>query len=189
MVLNYFGIQKSERELTEGMTRDDSLGGTYIYENGSLMLNQGLKVHLLTANPLLFPRDKRAGLKKMDRLQEYLQDFQKRTPKREKPLELFKLFIAGGGKVKVQIPDFEHIQEAIDKEQLILASIQGAALGSREGGYHYVVVSGYKENAVYINNPLPGSKTGWFPVKDFIHAVLSSSCFDVDNGSLLIVGR
>lgn len=71
----------------------------------------------------------------------------------------------------------------------MLALLYGRALGAKEGGFHFVVVSGYKKGAVYLNNPLPESRTGWFAIDDFMYALYSSTCVDMDNGSLLVVGK
>lgn len=187
MILNYFGIQKSGAELKKLMTYDPS--GTSIYDNGLRCLEEGLRATLVTANPRLFHQEIRAKLKSKKSLLDYLSKAQRKIDKKKTMVKHFKDFINQGGKVIIEIPIFSHVKEAIDKKQLVLALLYGQALGLNEGGFHFVVVSGYKKDAVYISNPLPGSRSGWFPLADFMYALYSSTCFDIDNGSLLIVGK
>ena len=188
MILKYFGIHAELKNLTKNMLRDGVIDGTYIYENGSLLLLQNLKVTLITANPILFERESWTSMKNDQDFKKHLQNFKKRKPAKKGAIKLLEEFVEKGGVVKVELPTINHIKNAIDHGKIVMASIYGRALGSKEGGFHYVVVSGHKEGQIYINNPLPGSKTGWFKNEDFVHALLASSCFDVDNGALLIVG-
>lgn len=187
MILHYFGIEKSDAELKRLMTYDPN--GTSIYDNGLRCLEEGLKATLITANPRVFHKEIQGKLKTKDALLKFLSAYQRKHSKKKGLIKLFKDFVSKGGKVRIEIPSFDHVKNAIDKNQLVLALLYGRALGLNEGAFHFVVVSGYKKNAVFINNPLPGSRTGWFPLSDFMYALCSSTCFDVDNGSLLIVGK
>lgn len=97
---------------------------------------------------------------------------------------------SAGGEVMLEIPTFDHIRNAIDAGNPIIALMYARALGSKEGGYHFVVVSGYDSELVEITNPLPSAqKKGWFPAKDFIYGVHVSTTAELDNGTFLIASK
>ena len=105
-------------------------------------------------------------------------------------LETFKKFLSKGGEVKLEIPSFDHIKEAIDNGHPVIALLIAQALGSMEGAYHFVVVSGYDESRVYINNPAHNSsQQAWFPIERFLYAVHASTVADFDNGTLMVVSK
>lgn len=187
MCLHYFGVEKTVEELTDKLTYDET--GTFIFDNGVLCLNENLKVSLVTANPLLFEREVWNKLKTKKALLHHITKFKKKYPKKAVAVSLFLKYIKEGGNTTIAIPDFSHIKKAIDSKELVLAAIYGRALGLKDGEYHFVIVSGYRDGAVYVNNPLPGSKSGWFKTREFLFALHASTCFDIDNGSLLIVGK
>ncbi|MDB5245340.1 MAG: hypothetical protein JWN90_445 [Parcubacteria group bacterium] len=184
MILHHFGIEKTEHDLKKFLHYDTD--GTSIYDNGLVFLREGLKTTLITANPRIFPQEVQGKLKTKESLLAYLA---KSKQKKKTMIDSFKDFIKSGGKVQIEIPTLKHIKSAIDKDQLVLALIYGQALGSKEGQFHFVVVSGYKKDAVYLNNSLLGSREGWFSASDFIYALYSSTCADIDNGSLILVGK
>jgi len=187
MVLKHFGNFKKLTEIIAGMSYQP--GGTYIYDNGLVALNENLKVELVTANPLLFTQEDRKEMKKKGALTSHLKKIENKKPKQSVALALFRSFVDNGGKAKIEIPGIEHIRKALDKNKLVIALLYGRALGKNEGGFHFVVVSGYKKGFLHINNPGKGTRQGWFPEKDFMYALHSSTCVDVDNGSLLIIGE
>ena len=188
IVLEYFGIQTSLESLISKLTYVES--GTSAYDNGSLLLSVGLKVKAITAQPLLFSPNTIHSFKGKD---DYIQAAAKRSSKvpADKPiLDTLVTYLEQGGEMQLQIPSFEHIKEAIDAGNLIIALLYGNALGSNEGGFHFCVVNGYDEEKVFITNPLPTSKRqDWFPVADFLFAVHSSTTKDVDNGTLLVISK
>jgi hypothetical protein len=187
MVLNHFGYFKKLTEIIAGMSYQP--GGTYIYDNGLVALKEGLQVELVTANPLLFTQENRKEMKKKGALITHLKKIEKKKPKHSVPLSLFRSFIDNAGKATIEIPELEHIRKALDKDKLVIAFLYGQALGKNEGGFHSIVVTGYKKGHVHINNPGKRSRQGWFTVEDFLYALHSSTCVDVDNGSLLIIGK
>ena len=186
MVLNHFGRKMKLEDIKKGMTYVAE--GTYIYDNGLVVLKEGLKAELITANPLLFKQEDRADLLKPGDILKHLSSLKKKKNSKKQSISLFQEFIKNGGRVKIEIPTVEHIRKAIDKNKLVITLLYGGALGRREGGFHFIVVTGYKKGFVHINNPEKRSRQGWFPEKDFLYALYSSTCVDVDNGSLLIVG-
>lgn len=187
MILEYFGVEKTEKELKKNLFYEEE--GTYIYDNGILFLEEHLKTTLITANPLLFEKEVQGKLKSKETLFKHISKYARKKPNKKKAVGLLKKYVSQGGKVKIEIPIFEHIKNAIDSEKPVMALLYAKALGVNEGGFHFVVVSGYKKDHVYINNPGPKARTGWFPTEDFMYALYSSTCFDIDNGSLLVVGK
>lgn len=151
MILNYFGIEKRLDDLKKDMSIEEF--GTYIYDNGICFLENGLRVELVTANPLIFKKDLIKNLKSPGEIKKHLTKIQKKNPKTKSALEIFKYFIGLGGRVNLKIPSISHIQKALDKNKLVLALIYGGALGTNEGGFHFVIISGYKKNYLYVNNP------------------------------------
>ncbi len=185
MVLRYFNIEKNLQTLTEKLSYDNN--GTFSFDNGIILLSSGLKVSCVTAQPYIFSPDIKLNSNQeiIDHLTKKISDL----PKFEKGINLLKDFLNNGGELKIEIPNLQHIKEAVDNNSLVIALIYGKALGSNEGGFHFVVVNGYDEENVYITNPLPSAKSGWFPTKNFLYALHSSTVFDIDNGSLLIVSK
>ncbi len=190
MVLEYFGITQDFQSLKDKLLYNEV--GTTIYDNGSLLLDLGLKVTAITAQPRLFSPEVIESITSKDLLNEVIdKKIEKVTTTRDKDnLETFKKFLNKGGGVKLEIPSFSHIKEAIDNGHPVIALLIAQALGSKEGGYHFVVVSGYDEGRVYINNPAQNSsQQAWFPIERFLYAVHASTVADFDNGTLLIVSK
>ncbi|MFT7644864.1 MAG: hypothetical protein ACI9BF_000527 [Candidatus Paceibacteria bacterium] len=187
MVLNYFGKQSSLEAVKNKVTY--VTGGTYIYDNGLLVLREGLSAELVTANPLLFKQEDRTVLKSKKDILKHLSVIKRKKNAKKQPITMFQDFLKEGGSAKIEIPCIKHITKAIDAGKLVIALLYGGALGKKEGGFHFIVVTGYKKGYVHINNPGKRSRQGWFTEEDFLYALHSSTCTDVDNGSLLIVGR
>jgi uncharacterized protein YvpB len=62
--------------------------------------------------------------------------------------------------------------------------------GSNEGGFHFIVVTGYDEKNVFANNPYPKSKKRTkYPMNQFLYALHTSTTTDIDNGTLLLVSK
>jgi hypothetical protein len=188
MVLEYFGIKKDLKNLQEKLHYIES--GTTAYDNGSLLLDEGLKVTAVTAQPMLFPPDIAKSIKDNKDIYEIIGKKAIHSPKYKTNLDTLKVFLEKGGKMLIQIPNIKHICAAIDEGHPIIALLYGGALGSKEGGFHFVVVTGYDAKNVFLNNPLPGSSSqSKFPIDQFLYAVHSSTTADIDNGTLLIVSK
>lgn len=185
MVLKHFNLEENLKSIAEKLSYDDN--GTFSFDNGIVLLKSGLKVACITAQPYLFSPD--IQLKNKNEIIDHITSKISTLPKFEKGINLLKDFISSGGEIKIEIPQIQHIQNAIDNGSLVIALIYGKALGSNEGGFHFVVVNGYDEENVYITNPLTTAKSGWYPIKNFLYALHSSTMFDVDNGSLLLVSK
>ena len=64
------------------------------------------------------------------------------------------------------------------------------AIGKNEGEYHSVIVTGYDENNITINNPWPLSRKQYsIPKGRFLYFIHSSTCVDMDNGTLMIISK
>jgi hypothetical protein len=188
MVLEYFGINKDQSYLREKLTYVEA--GTSAYDNASLLLNEGFKVTAVTAQPLLFSPDTIAEIKNTDDVLKIVEAKYISAEKDRPILETLKKFLLQGGDLKIEIPSYKHIQQALEESKPIIALIYGRALGSKEGGFHFIVISGYEDGKVFINNPLPESKKqGWFPIEHFLYALHSSTTADIDNGTLLVVSK
>lgn len=185
MILKYFNLEKDIAELKETLQFNEN--GTSIYDNGLSLLNAGLTVTAITAQPYLFSPD--VVLKNKE---EVISQINERTPKLDKfakGIKVLNRFLEAQGDLQVEIPSFKHIKDAIDNNNPVLALIYGRALGSKEGGFHFVIVNGYDEGKVFITNPLEQARTGWFPLEEFFYALHTSTLCDIDNGTFLVVSR
>lgn len=188
MILDYFGIKRELTDLQKKLNYDEM--GTTSYDNGSLLLDEGLKTTAITAQPLLFSPDTTPSIKTKNDIFKTIRARAKEEPKDKDILETMKKYLNKGGKLKIEIPSFKHIKEAIDKNQPVLALFYGRAIGRNEGAYHFVVISGYDKNRVFINNPWPPSKRqAWFPVDQFLYGLHTSTSAYPDNGTLIIVSK
>lgn len=190
MVLEYFGININLDSLKEDLHYVES--GTSAYDNGVLLLDKGLMVTAITAQPRLFPPDIIEGITSEHMLSEVIQNkIDKIKDQKDKDnLATFQKFITRGGKINLEIPSFSHIKNAIDSGNPVIALLVGQALGSKEGGFHFVVVSGYDDTRVHITNPSQrSSQQGWFPIERFLYALHTSTAVDFDNGTLLVISK
>lgn len=190
MVLEHFGVIKDIESLIEKLKYAES--GTSAYDNGTIFLDEGFSVRAITAHPKLFPPEIISSISSKEDVLKVLENKKEQVKNQNDKdnLSTFQKFLNKGGEVSLEIPNFNHIKDAIDKDKLVIALLIGQALGKNEGGFHFVVVSGYDDNNVYINNPAPNSsKQAWFPLDRFLYAVHASTTADLDNGTLLIVSK
>ncbi len=189
MVLKYYGIEKTQAELKARLTYDQEVG-TSIYDNGVILLEEGFKTTVVTANPLLFSPDIIATLHNEEDILQLVQKHISDEHKQAYILKTFENYLQKKGKVTLEIPAFDHIKKAIDEEKPVIVLMYAQSLGSNEGTYHFVIVTGYRDNEVFINNPWPKSqKQGWFPVEQLLYGTYASSCVAIDNGSFLIASK
>lgn len=185
MVLAYYGKHKTLQQLQSKLNY--SKVGTSIYDNGCLLLQEGFHTTVVTAQPLLFPPEMLRSLKTDNDTLLYIQSELKRKRAQKKILKTFETYLLEGGQVTLQIPTFRHLKEAIDQDHPVIALMYAQSLGRNEGKYHFVVVSGYRDDEVFINNPWPeSSRQSWFLYEQFIYGVYASTCVAVDNGTFLI---
>lgn len=194
MVLDYFRIQRTVKELKKDLYYSDL--GTYLYDNGLLFLKEGLKVTLVTANPLLFSGIERKQLKTKRAVREHLENIVKNKTKAfqeyKHGIALFIKFLDAGGDVSIEIPEFKHIREAIDANTLVMPNFHMNASGiikDRDLGFHTFVITGYDEDYIYFKDPYPKTNKTKILIKDFMFAVHAASCVDIDNGSFLLIRK
>lgn len=188
MILEYFGIKKELKDLQQGLFYNET--GTTIYDNAAVLIDEGLHTTAITAQPLLFSPDLAEQIKNREDLYKIIDKKITEKVNLKANLETLKKYLDKDGELKIEIPTFDHIKEAVDQQKPVLALLYGRALGSNEGGYHFVVISGYDETSIFINNPSPISKKqSWFPIERVIYAIHSSTTFEPDNGTILIVSK
>lgn len=188
IVLEHFGHHADLQAFISKLDYGDN--GTSAYDNACLLLSKGLRVCAITAQPILFPPDIIPTLKNNESLLKVAEERERKSPKDGPILNTFRAFLVAGGEMKLEIPTLSHIKSAIDSECLIIALLYGRAMGSREGGFHFVIANGYDEGRVFITNPLPDSKQqDWVPAEQFLYALHTSTTSDVDNGTLLVVSQ
>lgn len=190
MVLEYFGTIRDLESLIKNLKY--AKYGTSAYDNGALLLGSGLKVVAITAQPRIFPPEIISSIYSKKDLLKTIGDKKEQSKNQQDKdnLNTFEKFLEKGGEIKLEIPNFNHVKEAIDNGQLVIALLLGQALGKNEGGFHFVIISGYKENQVYITNPLEkSSQQAWFPIDRFLYALHSSTSVELDNGTLLVVSK
>jgi hypothetical protein len=185
MVLDYYKKTRPVAELREGLEYAE--GGTYLFDNARKLFESGLGATVITAHPMVFryrdgwPRD--AG-----GITAALLEAETKFPRYRRGIGHLRNFMEAGGSVRVEIPAMRHVAEAIDNGNPLVAALHTGALGTFQGGYHILVVSGYGEDEVHLTNPWPKSdKRGWYPADRFFYSLHTSTAYDVDNGSLLVV--
>ena len=189
MVLQYFDIQKSLPQLQAKLHYDPKIG-TSLFDNGSLFLDEGFQTTVVTAQPLLFPPDIQKTITNEKDIETLVENKLEENTKQKHILKTFLIYLKKVGKVKLEIPAFTHIKKAIDDNMPVIALLNAQSLGSNEGEWHFVVVTGYNDNEVFLNNPWPLSrKQGWFPFEQFIYGVHASTCVAIDNGTFLIASK
>ncbi len=188
MMLDYYGISRTVDELRAKV--DYCEVGTTSFDNGSIFLSEGFRVKAVTAHPLLFPPDLQAKLADKGKLLERIKGLAGRLPEKAACFATLTKFIGLGGDVCMEIPAIQHIQEAIDAGNPVLALTYAKALGNNEGGYHFIIANGYKQGFVHVTNPSPrATNQDWFPQDRFLYAVHASTCVAPDNGTLIIPSR
>jgi len=187
MMLDYYGIKRTLPDLAAHLNY--SKMGTSSFDNGTLFLSEGFSVTAVTANPLLFPADEIRSLSDHASLLLRLNQIEQKRPQWADNFATLRRYIEKGGVMKLEIPAFRHIKTSIDAGNPLLALTYGQALGRNQGGFHFMVVNGYKRGQVYLTNPLRQARQGWFPLDRFLYAVHASSVGDPDNGSLIIPSR
>lgn len=188
MALAYFGVERDLPYLQKKLKYNKM--GTSAYDNGALLLDEGLKVTAVTAHPMLFPPDLAKNIKSTKDVSKILTAKAKQVPRYKTGLQTFEKFLSKGGTLKIEIPTEKHIHKAIDVKRPVIALLYGQAMGSNEGGFHFVVVTGYDNKSVFVNNPYPKSKKQTkYPMHQFLYALHTATTADIDNGTLLIISK
>lgn len=108
-------------------------------------------------------------------------------------LKYFVEFMEAGGKIKVKIPGVDDIQNSLKDNSPIIALLTTVFLTEKKPkfNFHFNVVTGFSNQYVYINDPLPDRRGGKKKclVNDFLFGVHTSVYADLDNGSLLKIKK
>jgi hypothetical protein len=188
MILDYYGIKHTIEHLRTQLTYDET--GTSIYDNGLLLLNNDLQTEAITAQPLLFSPDTLEKYNTNEKLLTYLTNKEKEAKDGTWILRTMRHYLEKNGTIKVEIPTIEHIKTAINNDRPVMALMHAGSLGSNEGQFHFVVLTGYDDQRVFINNPWPyAQRQEWFPIDRFMYGLYASTCEAFDNGTLLIASK
>jgi len=161
-----------------------------MYDNALLLQKYGIRTKIVMADPRLFPPDVILIAEDMkDKLSVIDRKIKKLGRKKLGSLPSIKRYLESDGSLQVEIPTAEHIKKSIAQGNPVMALIFAQALGSKEGGMHFVVVTGYDSMNFFLNNPSPLSKLSKVPQKNFMYALHSSTLFDYDNGTLLLPSK
>lgn len=191
MILDFFGITSDkEKIISEVPTCEPS--GTTAFDNANVLRKYGLDVEMVLAQPLLFEgsfirsNPSVASIKKQiaDRLA--AED----SLGKKQIIKSLVSYLEGGGKLTLAKPTESVIRQALDGGKLVWVSMHCAVLGENEGGYHTVVVGGYREDEFLVFNPWPRSKKqSWEKAEDVVFGIYAATLFDYDNGTILLVGK
>lgn len=190
MILNYFGITSDRQLVLKKVQR--STFGTSSFANALVMQEYGLDTTLITIQPKIFdgdfihskPSDK-SILKKVLGTQRNEKDKDKKHN-----LGMLASYLEKGGHFKLAIPTKQIIIDALSAGKLVWLSAYTMILGPDEGGYHAMVVAGYKDNQFLLYNPWPKSKRkSWENADEVMFAIHSVTDFDYDNGAIIVVGK
>ena len=185
MILNHFQIERSAEELIANHSYMSV--GASMYQLGSYIIKEGLNVEIITSHPKIFQPDLSKDLRTDEDILYRFEESKKKLKTDDvQIIETAEEFIKSGGRMKIEIPSIFHIHSALDQGKALIALMFGGALGSNEGGFHFVVISGYRDGELYIDNPLEEAKQGWFPEQHVLYGIHASTCADLDNGTLLI---
>ncbi len=190
MILDFFHVTDNQEEVIAKVPK--SYFGTTSFDNAVVLIEYGLEVTVVTANPLVFDGDflhsnptPEAIRKKVVVAKDNERDKGKRAT-----IESLLRYIDKGGGLVTEIPNANHITQALDHNKLVGASTYAKAIGQNEGGYHFVVIGGYGKEKFLVYNPWPQSRhKSWERINEVMFAIHAGTTFDYDNGTLLVVGK
>jgi|GEM_PF-2219394 len=190
MILDYFGITSDAQEVIAKVPRCNF--GTSTFDNALTMMDYGLSVELVMAQPDIFDgefiRSKPEKAAVIARVKQVIE--KEKDQERQDILRSLITYVERGGKLTLAIPSKEIIQQAVKAGRPVMASMYTEALGRQLGGYHFVVIGGYNDHEFLIFNPWPTSKhISWERVDEVMFAIHSSTLFDYDNGAILLVDK
>lgn len=195
MVYAFYGIKISHENICQEISFSDI--GTYMPQLGGHAIVTGFHSTIITHNPrLIYKEDE--GLSQDALLDRFMQLDKTNFAKSDVLcLSYFIDFIQKHGRVLPKIPDIDDIRSQIDLGRPLIALINSAPLytiedkNSFNDTFHIVVVTGYDEIYVYINDPIWNKHGGAqkYAHRDFFFALYASSLGDFDNGSLLTLTK
>lgn len=191
MILAYYGISKELDELKSQLFYNEV--GTSAYDNGYLLVKNGLSATAYMSNPLLFNPEIICTLNTNEDIANYIKskrDFDENFAKYKNNLDTFEKYFTHGGQMKLEIPTIAHIKLAIDNDNPVFVIMNAQVLGSNEGTFHFVVITGYDEQNCYINNSWPTARhQASYPIDQLLYAIHSATCADIDNGTIIVPSK
>ncbi len=190
MILDYFGITSDPEEVIAKVPRHSF--GTSSFDNATTMIDYGLKVHMITAQPLLFDGDFIRSNPTRHQITSRVEEAMRKEKDQGKKDTLNGLivFIEAGGSLSLEYPSKESIVTALNDGKPVFASMFTNTIGRNQGGYHFVVIGGYKDEQFLIFNPWqPSRQKSWENADEILFGIHCSTLFDYDNGTILIVDK
>lgn len=190
MILDYFGVTNNAAEVIAKVPKCNF--GTSSFDNALTLMDYGLEVEMVLAQPQLFDgnfiREKPSNQAILQQI-ETVKDKEKDREKQD-IIASFATYLQKKGKVRLVIPTKEIIIAALDEGKAVWVSMYARVLGKNEGGYHTVVIAGYKDDQFLILNPWPLSRQkSWEHADDVVYGIHVSTLFDYDNGTILLVSQ
>jgi len=201
MIYGFYGIEKSISDLKSEIELHKI--GTYVPQLGLDLLSKGFSVDIITYNPYLVCKAYRK-LSQKGLLKEFEARYKKVRLKRKPAYAKVKLalryfidFMNAGGRVTVKLPDRNDITEEIDSGRPMAALLTTRFLTSAKPvfNFHFVVITGYNGNTVYVNDPLwhPERKENWgldsLTFDELLYAVTVSAFGDLDNACVIKIRK
>lgn len=191
MILAYYGISKELSELKSQLFYNEI--GTSAYDNGYLLVNNGLNAVAYMNNPLLFNPETNSTLHTNEDIAKYVntkRDSDENFAKYKNNLDTFEKFFSHGGQMKLEVPTIAHIKQAIDNDNPVFAIVNAQVFGINEGTFHFIVITGYDDQQVYINNSWPTARSqAAYPYEQMLYAIHSATCADIDNGTIIVPSK
>lgn len=190
MILDYFGKTSDRAEVLAKVPRCNF--GTSSFDNAQVLLDYGLKVELITAQPKLFDGDFIRSKPSVEAILERLEQkkVSEKDEERKKIIGSLMKFMDKGGKLNLEIINKDLVIDSLNDNKPVWVSMFANALESNGGGYHTVVITGHDKDRFFINNPWPESrKQSWENADEVIYAIHVSTLFDYDNGAVFLVSN
>lgn len=182
MVLRHYGVEVDLDKIKQAKV--PGTAATWDPDGACLLQRFGVQAAIVMNNPRLFPPDEAIKLKTP--LDQFHHVLVKLTEKNFESTRCLLEFLYRGGNLRLEIPSLSHIKQSIIAGHPVIATMYAKALGTKEGGYHAVIVAGYRGDDLLLVNPLPGSKgKDWFPARQVLYGVHIRN--DETVGGLLIL--
>ena len=192
MILKYYGMGRSIEELKKEIKVYKGTG-TYAPQIGEYLINQGFDVEIVSLNPHLFTNQFKE--KSQEEIKEYIEELHENisNEKFKEQLRLFIDYFKAGGKLTVKLPTIKDIEEELELGRPVGAILTSNFLLHDKAGFnfHFNVVTGFDEENVYANDPLPDQRGGKkkYKKEDFMYGIYACAFGDLDNASIIKIRK